>query len=180
MPLTKPKPKKEVRVNPEEPVKRNLGGRPTKFREEFTDMLLDFFSQPPTREVTVKDKSGNEVVQELPASFPTLARFATNIGVTTETLHDWATAKTQEGTHRNPPFSYAYKKAKDLQEANLVEGTMKGAYNSTFAIFTAKNVMGWRDKIEQEITGKDGSPLGPSVIAIQFMNPDGSIATLDS
>ena len=56
---------------------------------------------------------------------------------------------------------------------------MAGAYNSTFAIFTAKNVLGWRDKVEQEITGKDGAPLGPSVIAIQFMNPDGTIANID-
>jgi hypothetical protein len=158
---------------------KNLGGRPTKYREEFLEMLLDFFSQPSTREVTVKDAKGNETVQVLPGSFPTLARFATNIGVTTETLHDWATAKNLDGTLRNPPFSYAYKKAKDLQQANLVEGTMKGAYNSTFAIFTAKNVLGWRDKIEQEITGKDGAPIGPSVIAIQFMNPDGTIANID-
>jgi len=155
-------------------------GRPTKYRDEFVDMLLEFFSQSPTREVTVMDKSGNETIQVLPGKFPTLARFATNIGVTTETLHDWATAKNADGTLRNPPFSYAYKKAKDLQQANLVEGTMQGAYNSTFAIFTAKNVLGWRDKIEQEITGKDGAPLGPSVISVQFMNPDGSIANLDS
>jgi len=147
-------------------------GRPTKYREEFVEMLLEFFSQPPTREVTLKDAKGNETVQELPGSFPTLARFATNIGVTTETLHDWATAKNPDGTQRNPSFSYAYKKAKDLQQANLVEGTMKGAYNSTFAIFTAKNVLGWRDKIEQEITGKDGAPLAG--IQVMFVNPDGT------
>jgi hypothetical protein len=45
-------------------------------------------------------------------------------------------------------------------------------YNSTFAIFTAKNVLGWRDKVEQEITGKDGSPLAG--IQVMFVNPDGS------
>jgi hypothetical protein len=155
-------------------------GRPPKFQECFAEQLIEFFSQAPTREVTVRDKSGNESTQVLPGTFPTLARFATNIGVTRETLHDWATAKNADGSPRNPGFSYAYKKAKDLQEANLVEGTIAGAYNSTFAIFTAKNVLGWRDKIEQEITGKDGAPLGPSVISVQFMNPDGSIANLDS
>ena len=147
-------------------------GRPTKYRDEFVDMLLEFFSQSPTREVTVKDAKGNETVQELPGVFPTLARFAVNIGVTTETLHDWATAKNPDGSHRHSEFSYAYKKAKNLQEANLVEGTMKGAYNSTFAIFTAKNVLGWRDKIEQEITGKDGGPLAG--IQVMFVNPDGT------
>lgn len=155
-------------------------GRPPKFKDEFADMLLAFFSQPPTKEITVRDKSGNETVQILPNTFPTLARFATNIGVTRETLHDWATAKNPDGLCKHPIFSYAYKKAKDLQEANLVEGTISGAYNSTFAIFTAKNVLGWRDKVDQEITGKDGAPLGPLSIAVQFINSDGTIADIGS
>jgi hypothetical protein len=153
-------------------------GRPPKYRDEFADQLIEFFSQAPTREVTVRDKSGNETTQILPGTFPTLARFATNIGVTRETLHDWATSKTADGELKHPKFSYAYKKAKDLQEANLVEGTITGAYNSTFAIFTAKNVLGWRDKVEQEITGKDGAPLGPMGIQVQFLNSDGTVADL--
>jgi len=148
-------------------------GRPTVYREEFADMLIEYFSTPPTREVTIYDNAGNEKVQTLPGNFPTLARFATNIGVIRQTLHDWAHAKNADGTPRNPVFSDAYKKAKDYQEANLVEGTMKGAYNSTFAIFTAKNVLGWRDKIEQEITGKDGAPLAVPSIQVSFVMPDG-------
>ena len=155
---------------PEHP--KNLGGRPTKYRDEFVIMLLEYFGQPPIKTVTTVDKEGNTIEKTVPALFPTLARFAANIGVTTETLHDWATAKTAEGELRNPTFSYAYKKAKDLQQANLVEGTLAGAYNSTFAIFTAKNVLGWRDKVEQEITGKDGAPIGG--IQVMFVNPDGS------
>ena len=150
-------------------------GRPTKYREEFVEMLLDYFGQPPIRTITTVDKEGNTVEKTVPALFPTLARFAANLGVTTETLHDWATAKTPEGELRNPAFSYAYKKAKDLQQANLVEGTLAGAYNSTFAIFTAKNVLGWRDKVEQEITGKDGSPLAG--IQVMFVNADGTERT---
>jgi hypothetical protein len=152
-------------------VVKNIG-RPTKYDDAFADQLIEFFSQAPTREVTNYDKNGNETTQVLPGMFPTLARFATNIGVTRETLHDWATAKNLDGELRYPAFSYAYKKAKDLQEANLVEGTIVGAYNSTFAIFTAKNVLGWRDKIEQEITGKDGAPLAG--IQVMFVNPDGT------
>ena len=147
-------------------------GRPTKYRDEFVVMLLEYFSQPPIKTVTTVDKEGNTVEKTVPAMFPTLARFAANLGVTTETLHDWATAKNPDGTQKNPTFSYAYKKAKDLQQANLVEGTLAGAYNSTFAIFTAKNVLGWRDKVEQEITGKDGAPLAG--IQVMFVNPDGT------
>jgi hypothetical protein len=128
-------------------------GRPPKYRKEFVDQLLDYFNQPV-------------------GQFPTLARFAAMIGVSRETLHDWATAKNPDGTHRNPPFSDAYKRAKALQEANLVEGAMTGVYNPTFSIFTAKNVLGWRDKVEQEITGKDGGPLAG--IHVSFVNPDGT------
>lgn len=154
-----------------QPVK-NLGGRPPKYDDAFADQLIEFFSQAPTRTVTNYDKNGNETTQVLPGLFPTLARFATNIGVCRDTLHDWATAKNLDGTQKHPKFSDAYKRAKDLQEANLVEGTIVGAYNSTFAIFTAKNVLGWRDKIEQEITGKDGGPL--MGIQVMFVNPDGT------
>lgn len=153
-------------------VAKNLGGRPPKYTDDFADQLIEYFNSPPTREVTVRDKQGNESVEILPGVFPTLARFAANIGVCRDTLHDWATAKNPDGTQRQPKFSDAYKRAKALQEANLVEGTMAGAYNSTFAIFTAKNVLGWRDKIEQEITGKDGAPLAG--IQVMFVNPDGT------
>ena len=147
-------------------------GRPTVYRDEFPEMMIEFFSQAPTREVTNRDSKGNETTQVLPGFFPTLARFATNIGVTKQTLHDWATAKHIEtGELMHKEFSDAYKKAKDLQEANLVEGTIASAYNSTFAIFTAKNVLGWRDKIEQEITGKDGAAFAG--IQVTFVTPDG-------
>jgi hypothetical protein len=164
-------PKSQGTVTPNEDEIKKLG-RPSKYRDEFVVMLLEYFSQPPVKTITTVDKEGNTVEKTVPAMFPTLARFAANIGVTTETLHDWATAKNLDGTPKNAVFSYAYKKAKDLQQANLVEGTMAGAYNSTFAIFTAKNVLGWRDKIEQEITGKDGAPLAG--IQVMFVNPDGT------
>lgn len=150
-------------------VKRPVG-RPTVYQDAFPAMMIEFFSQAPLREVKNYDAKGNESTQTLPGFFPTLARFATNIGVTKHTLHDWATAKdieTGELTHKE--FSDAYKKAKDLQEANLIEGTIGNGYNSTFAIFTAKNVLGWRDRIEQEITGKDGAAF--TGIQVTFVTP---------
>lgn len=44
-------------------------------------------------------------------------------------------------------------------EAKLVSKTLKGDYNPTMAIFTLKNKHSWKDKTEQEITGKDGKDL---------------------
>lgn len=139
---------------PEHP--KNLGGRPTKYEDWMADAILKYFAAA----------VGN---------FPTLAGFAASIGVSRETLHDWATAKDVSGDLRNPTFSDAYKRAKELQEENLVRGALTGAYNATFAIFTAKNVLGWRDKVEQEITGKDGGPLAG--IQVMFVNPDGTDRT---
>lgn len=128
-------------------------GRPTKYEDWMADAMVAYF------DASVGD-------------FPTLAGFAASIGVSRDTLHDWAHAKNVSGDLRNPSFSDAYKKAKDLQEQNLVRGALTGIYNPTFAIFTAKNVLGWRDKVEQEITGKDGSPLAG--IQVMFVNPDGT------
>jgi hypothetical protein len=141
-------PKEAGTVAPKHP-----GGRPTKYDISFCEAMSAYFSK--------------EV-----GFFPTLAGFAASIGVTRDTLHEWANAKTEEGTLKHPEFSDAYKRAKEMQEQNLVIGALTGAYNASFAIFTAKNVLGWRDKTEQEITGKDGSPLAG--IQVMFVNPDGS------
>lgn len=147
-------------------------GRPSVFKEEYSDKLIEYFDKVPFERVPLRDKNGDEKGFELvPTMFPTLARFATMVGVTRETLHDWATAKNAEGELKHPDFSYAYKKAKEYQEAILVEGTMAGAFQANFSIFTAKNVLGWRDKTEQEITGADGASLLAG-IQVSFVKPE--------
>ena len=146
-------------------------GRPTVYQDHYPDLMLEYFSRPPTKERTIVDAKGNERTEVVPNDFPTLARFAVSIGVVKDTLYDWATAKTPDGELKHPEFSAAYKKAKHLQEANLIEGTLKNAYNSTFAIFTAKNVLGWRDKVDQEISGPNGSPLVLPSIQVSFVKP---------
>jgi len=145
-------------------------GRPTLFREEFAQQLIDYFNIDAYTEKVELNKDGNPVVIKVANKFPTLARFATMIGVTRETLHDWATSKKEDGELKYPDFSYAYKRAKDYQEAILVEGTMLNVFNAPFSIFTAKNVLGWRDRTEQEITGKDGESL-MTAIQVSFVQP---------
>lgn len=146
-------------------------GRPTLFKEEYADQLIAYFDIEPFERRPLLDAQGNEKGSEIvPAKFPTLARFAISIGVTRDTLYEWATAKKEDGELKHPDFSYAYKKAKDYQEAILVEGAMANAFHANFSIFTAKNVLGWRDKMEQEITGADGAPL-LSGINVTFVKP---------
>jgi hypothetical protein len=139
---------------------KNPKGRPSLYKEEFCQQMLEYFNIPAYERLEVIDNTGQvKEVKAIPNVFPTLARFACNIGVTRDTLYEWSTAKNENGELKHPDFSYAYKKAKEYQEANLVEGAIAGAYAQAFAIFTAKNVLGWKDKIEQELTGANGGPV---------------------
>ena len=161
----------------QEPVKRPVG-RPTLYRPEYVEQLIEFFDKEPFEHVPGFDKAGNEKMEMVPAKFPTLARFATKIGVTRDTLYEWSTAKNDDETLKYPEFSYAYKRAKDFQEAILVEGAMAGAFTPSFSIFTAKNVLGWKDKTEQEITGADGASLLAG-LTVNFVKSDDQEPTQD-
>ncbi len=117
-------------------------GRPTEFDPKFAEELLEYFSVDPYRERMRKvfTKKGDviEIPEDVANDVPTLAGFAAKIGVHRDTIHQW--------TKDHPDFSDAYKKAKDLQENFMVINGNKGLLNPAFAIFTAKNVLGWRDK----------------------------------
>lgn len=164
----------------------NLGGRPTKYKEEYADMLLDYFSSF-TQEVYVdreyydiKWKTREETIARTPvdsdgykrhlvrkethkvisSKFPTIERFAFMLDVSRDTLYEWATARYDEnyriveesGKLKHPRFSYAYARAREIQESILIEGAMDGTFNSQFAIFLAKNRFGYKDKTEVEQT----------------------------
>ena len=138
----------------------NPVGRPSKYDPKYVEELIKFFDVEAYREMPILDKEGNTVaIKAVPNKFPTLARFACKIGVTRETLWDWATATDDEGNLIHPEFSNAYKRAKEFQESILVAGAMAGAFQANFSIFTAKNVLGWRDKVEQELSGPNGTEL---------------------
>lgn len=108
-------------------------GRPTKYKPEYCQGLLDFFNK---NEVRIgEDKNGNPVMR---ASFPTYAGYAAHIDVDNDTLIEW--------TNVYKEFSVAYKKAKSIQEQRLVQGAMNGYFNPTFSIFFAKNNLGYRNE----------------------------------
>lgn len=112
--------------------------RPTKYHPKLTQALIQYFSAKPYKKATrSKPTEAND--------FPTLAGFAHSIGVHRETLLEWAKP---ESNH--PEFSDAYRAAKDYQEHFLIVNGLKGLVSSNFAIFTAKNVLGWRDKQPDE------------------------------
>lgn len=119
------------------------GGRPTDYKPEYAEMLREHFNI----DAWTKDGEGKYI----PGSFPTLAGFACKVNVCRQTLLNWA--------DQHEEFFDALKMAKEHQERILVENGLLGVYDKTFAIFTAKNLIDWRDKVEQQHTGANGGPI---------------------
>jgi hypothetical protein len=121
----------------------------TKYKPEYDQAIIDFFNRPRTRIVKeklyYKNGSIREYEKEIPADLPFLGSFAHSIGVTHQTLIKWA--------EDFPSFSKAYARAKEIQEEFLANNALRGLYNAHFAFQTAKNVCGWRDVKEQNVSG---------------------------
>jgi len=129
-------------------------GRPSKYRPELCQAILDYFSVELYREVTeiTTDKKGNTTERTVLRAndLPTFGMFAVNVcEVSHQTLLTW--------TETHPDFLEAYKKAKTYQENFLMQNALHRRYDTGFACFTAKNIMGWRDKTEVEHSGSIGT-----------------------
>lgn len=120
----------------------NKGGQPTKYRTEYCQQLIDYFSIDPTKitaDETVSSADGDKLIaRRMPQRMPWLEGFARKIGVHRNTLRDWCDL--------HPEFAEAYETAKDLQREFIVDVALSGAAPASFAIFTMKNVCGWRDE----------------------------------
>jgi DNA-binding XRE family transcriptional regulator len=130
-------------------------GRPTKYKKEFCKQIVDFFDKD--LYIIEKDKEGFVTSKRI-VEFPTLEKFAHTIGVCRDTLHRWSTDK------EHPEFSDAYKKAVSLQEDLFTRGCMEGVWNTTFAIFLAKNKFGWKDQKEVHQKIELGGPMKINII----------------
>lgn len=121
-------------------------GRPSEYKPEYAEALIEYFSEAPYKEILKKIVTKDGDVVEVPSveatDFKTLAGFAISIGVHSETLLNWS--------KQFPEFFDAYKRAKDFQQQFLAVNGNKGLINPAFSIFTAKNVLQWRDKQPDE------------------------------
>ena len=68
------------------------GGRPSKYTDDMPRRLIEFFNREAFEVETVE---GKEIRR--PCTFPTLARFAVEQGVSRETLHSWAHDTDEDG-----------------------------------------------------------------------------------
>jgi len=123
--------------------------RPSKYKPEYCKEIIKFFDKKPyvTKVTKIKSKKGNvyKSYKYISCDLPLLSSFAIKIGVNRDTLNAW--------DKKYKEFSAALKKAKDCQRRILITNGIKGLYNTAFAIFTAKNIIGWRDR--QDITSGD-------------------------
>ncbi|MBF1042296.1 MAG: hypothetical protein HXL04_01190 [Candidatus Nanosynbacter sp.] len=117
-------------------------GQPTKYKPEYCQQLIDYFSIEPLEVIKEQEiigpEGGKYVSRRLPQRFPWFEGFARSIGVHRNTLKNWCA--------EYPEFAEAYETAKDLQREFIVDVALSGAAPPSFAIFTMKNVCGWRDE----------------------------------
>lgn len=114
--------------------------------------MLEYFNIEAGKDVAYETADGEQKTARAAADLPTMAGFCCIIGVHRGTMNDWC--------KKFPEFADTYKLCKEHQERILVQNGLKSGYHANFAIFTAKNVLDWRDKSEH--TGADGSPLLPA------------------
>jgi hypothetical protein len=120
-------------------------GRPTKYKKEYCQKIIEYFNVPAYKEVIEQKMSASGAVEDIrvikPNDLRTLEGFAVHIcGVCMDTLKEW------RDTH--PEFSSAYKKAKDMQKNMIASHAMSGGYNASFAKFMLVNNHDMKDKSE--------------------------------
>lgn len=122
------------------------GGRPSDYREEYVEKIIEYFDQPLYVMKKKQIASGGRKViveEERPNSMPTFEGFAGKIKVTHKTLLNWC--------KDNPEFLQAYEHCKDIQKKFIMEHGMMGNYNPGFAKFIAVNVTDLKDKVTHEV-----------------------------
>lgn len=85
-------------------------------------------------------------------------------------LNDIRKERVYEFARSNEEFSHSLKKCIEKKEAQLEKLALKGAINSTMAIFSLKQ-LGWRDRQDEE-QGQNAELLNAVVSAIRGVKQD--------
>ncbi len=110
-------------------------GRPSSYKEEYCQDIIEFFNRPTTRIITktYTTKAGTIIEEpiEKGCEFPTIEEYCSKIGVETSTLYDWLKVY--------PDFHSAFLRAKALQKDCLIKNAITGRYDPRFSVFVATN-----------------------------------------
>ena len=96
-----------------------------------------------------------EIINAVDDIVPTISGLAYTLGMSTEAFRNY---------EAKDDFLATVKRAKQRVEMSLEQRLAGKAVVGS--IFSLKNNFGWKDKSEQELSGKDGAPLIPSQIKI--------------
>jgi translation elongation factor EF-G len=142
-------------------------GRPLKFTPEEVEKNIEAYFESCFKDIIVRDKEGNVVLDDKGRPYTerlqvepfTITGLALGIGFSCRQMMDEYMAKEE--------FGDIIKRAK----ARVEHFYEKGLHSATPVgrIFGLKN-MGWKDKQEVEVSGKDGGPL--VVLVEGGLNPD--------
>ena len=95
---------------------------------------------------------------------------AGKLGISTQTLSVWEKEK--------PEFSEAIKHGEAASrvwwEDRGRQACTDGQFNATVWSMNMKNRFGWRDKVDHELTGKDGGPMETKLIQVVGVDADPS------
>lgn len=136
---------------------KNRGGRPTSYSKEMLEKANEYLAScyDDDKEVdeTLEPQGHGgalkrERKQELKVKIPTRGGLAIYLGVSRDTLYEWAS--------KHDEFSDIMEWLGSEQEDRLINNGLSGAYNPTIAkLLLYKH--GYSEKIEQELSNPDGS-----------------------
>jgi len=144
--------------------RRKKRGRPSKYKPQYCQSLIRFFDIEPhfAKDITITKSDGTQIdkSEETASDIPFFTDWCHSIGISHETMMQW--------TEKHISFLAAYKRAKELQEKVLVTNGLLGLYSPSSFIFTAKNIIGWRDK--QEISIEEVSDKVTKIVEVIAKN----------
>lgn len=115
----------------------------SKYKDKYCDDIIDFFSVEPIEVYT-----DNDGVQRMrPCVYPTMEKFAAQIGVIPETLIEW--------TKHHDRFRIAHAQALAMQRNILITNALAGGYNAQFAKFLASCTHGMVERTAVDV-GNEG------------------------
>lgn len=126
--------------------------RPTKLTKELIKTALDYVDDC---------KAFEDVV-------PTVAGMALAMGISKDTVYEWANAKNEDGSLKNKEFSDAISDLKAKQEKELVANGLQSVFNPAITRLMLSSNHGYSEKTATELTGANGGPVQIQDVEITF------------
>lgn len=133
---------------------KHAGGRPSKYKPEFCNKLIELFDIEPWEEREIPHYKDGEVawtdIKRLPARMPTLRKFAKEIKVCISTVYGWLDSKHDSFQKE---FLYAFTCAKEIRKDWLIDVGLSGGAPPASFKFVAVNVTDMTDKQDYLLSG---------------------------